>query len=122
MDTNEVHVGWLTCTHLEIGTCFSKSAKTFLNRLEQVARQATTVLSDVHHFGVHCEVIVQLSISGLHEIEAKQSLFPTVKFRFLDLSLQAQPSPGLPVHTITLLHTPYALMHGRQPQRCSSVT
>ena len=122
MHTSEVHVGQLTCTRLEIGTHFKKSDKSFLNRLEQAARQATSIQSDAHYLGASYDVVVQLSTSALHEMEAKQSHFQSVKIRFLDLSLPAQPSPRLPVHIITLLLTPYALMHGRQPQRCSSVT
>ena len=89
MHTSEVHVGQSTCTRLEIGTHFKKSDKSFLNRLEQAARQATSIQSDAHYLGASYDVVVQWSISGLHEIEAKQSLFPSVKFRFFDLSLPA---------------------------------
>ena len=88
MDTSEVHVGLLTCMRLERGTLFTRLDKPSLNRLEQAALPATTMLCDAHNLGACCEVVVQWSISGLHETEAKQSLFPSVKTRLLDLSLQ----------------------------------
>ncbi len=88
MYTNDVHVGSLTCIRLEIGTRIQNQYFIESGAPRRTERLATSMLSDAHHLGACCQVIVQLSISGLHEIEAEQSFFRKLKFRFPDLSPQ----------------------------------
>ncbi len=78
MDTSEVHVSSLTCMRLKRGTFLKKSDKPLLNRFEQAALLATTMLSDAHHLGLCVAVGACRGTPQLIATEPKECQFSAV--------------------------------------------
>ena len=78
MHTNEACGGRRLCAWVEIEMHFQNSHSTRMARQGQGHGKQWTMLCNAHHFGLHNDVVVQLSISKLAEIESKESRFQAI--------------------------------------------